>query len=57
MITVLSHMGFTDDRVEKAIIYADAQNIEQLLHFLVPNSKGFWEHKFVPEKEIRHLDL
>ena len=47
-------MGFWDDKVERAFLYADAGSIEEIISYLTPNEKGFWEHKFIPESQWNH---
>ena len=56
LIITLGDMGFKDERVEKAIIYGNVKWIEQIMQYLVPNSLGAWEHKFMPDKLVSQPD-
>ena len=51
MIVKLYQMGFSDEKIERAFHYADSSSIEEVMYFLVPNSNGLWEHKFIPESQ------
>ena len=42
-------MGFNDEKIERAFHYAEASSIEEVMYYIVPNSNGLWEHKFLPE--------
>lgn len=52
MIVKLYEMGFQDDKVERAFLYADAGSIEEVVSYILPNEKGFWDHKFIPDNQI-----
>ncbi|CAI2387113.1 unnamed protein product [Moneuplotes crassus] len=51
LIIKLYEMGFQDDCVERAFLYADVACIEEIISYLIPNEKGFWDHKFFPESQ------
>ena len=54
LIVKLHEMGFNNDRIERAFLYADVTSIEEIMSYLVPNSNGFWDHKFLPESQWNH---
>lgn len=40
-------MEFTDEAIERAILYANAKSVEDCLPYLIPNEQNNMEHKFV----------
>lgn len=48
-------MGFKDDKVERALLYSDIDNISDLTEALTPDVKGFWRHTLVSRAEANHI--
>ena len=46
-------LDINDETVERAILYGRARSLEEVLYFVYPNSEGFFEHKFMPEEELK----
>ena len=57
LIVKLQSMGFIDDVVERTFLYTGASSIEQAMYYLVSNSEGYWEHKFIPESRIHQAEF
>ncbi len=40
-------MGFSDEIIERSILYGFASSIEEILDMIIPNELGQMEHKFI----------
>ena len=42
-------MGFSDETIERAILYTNVRNPEAILYYLINDPQEGLEHKYVPE--------
>ncbi|CAG9313928.1 unnamed protein product [Blepharisma stoltei] len=54
LIQQLSSMGFDSQRIEAAVTYTGAQNIEDIWPCLIKGERG-WEHDFIPKDPLTDL--
>ena len=47
--TQLENTGFTRLQTLIKLFQGEVRSIEEAMYYLVPNTDGLWEHKFVPE--------
>lgn len=40
-------MGFSGENIEKSLMYANVQSVEEAMYYLIPDKYGNMEHEFI----------